>query len=546
VFFLAYLRNELLRRRARTILTLLGLAVGVALVITISSLSRGLDEAQATALDPLSSIGTDLTVTRTPDETAGPFGAREVFQANSTVMTDLSKLGKPGDHFVHDFFLPGEQLTISSRQAQQIAELPGVESVAQGLMLLAVHQEGTVPKIVAKFQTGGEELRIDRPIKPLTAAELAKVQACVQKAGGQATPRGGRPEPGGVVPAPESFGALRKCLPERLERFRTTVRTPRETLRQVLDPPQTDIESRPYSIAGVDTRRQGMGIVTPGQVTSGRFLSPSGGREAIVGEAHAKSRGLKVGSKLNLNGTRFTVVGLVQPPLGGQSADVYLPLGQLQKLAGQKGAANVILVRAESSSDVANVQRQIEAVLPGADVASADEVADQISGSLVDAADLSHSLGLALSIAAALVAFLLAALLTLASVGKRVRELGTLKALGWTQRLVVRQVVGESFVQGVAGGVLGVLLGVAAAAAIGALGPTLSASATSGRDEGPFGLGEIAERTVISDVALTAPVAASVLLVGFGLALAGGLLAGAAGALRAARLRPADALRQVE
>jgi ABC-type antimicrobial peptide transport system permease subunit len=38
----------------------------------------------------------------------------------------------------------------------------------------------------------------------------------------------------------------------------------------------------------------------------------------------------------------------------------------------------------------------------------------------------------------------------------------------------------------------------------------------------------------------------SLLLLGFGIALAGGLIAGGAGAFRAARLRPADALRQVE
>src|SRR4029079_8224836 len=68
VFYLSYLRSELLRRKSRTILTLLGLAIGVALVITISSLSRGLDNAQADALDPLSSIGTDLTVTLQPQE----------------------------------------------------------------------------------------------------------------------------------------------------------------------------------------------------------------------------------------------------------------------------------------------------------------------------------------------------------------------------------------------------------------------------------------------------------------------------------------------
>ena len=105
MFYLRYLRAELLRRRGRTILTLLGLAVGVGLVIAISSLSKGLDDAQAATLDPLAGIGTDLTVTRkaTQDTGGGPFGAeRDVVEANQAVITDLSKLGKAGTHFVHD------------------------------------------------------------------------------------------------------------------------------------------------------------------------------------------------------------------------------------------------------------------------------------------------------------------------------------------------------------------------------------------------------------------------------------------------------------
>ena len=45
---------------------------------------------------------------------------------------------------------------------------------------------------------------------------------------------------------------------------------------------------------------------------------------------------------------------------------------------------------------------------------------------------------------------------------------------------------------------------------------------------------------------LDAPLSLEILVAGFLLALIGGLLAGAAGAFRAARLRPADALRAVE
>jgi ABC-type antimicrobial peptide transport system permease subunit len=99
----------------------------------------------------------------------------------------------------------------------------------------------------------------------------------------------------------------------------------------------------------------------------------------------------------------------------------------------------------------------------------------------------------------------------------------------------------------VAGGVIGIVLGLAVAAAIGAGGPTLSATSsttTSGSDF--FGLGAATARTATDDVALTAPVGVVVLLIGFAVAVLGGLAAGALGGWRAARMRPAEALRRVE
>jgi ABC-type antimicrobial peptide transport system permease subunit len=188
------------------------------------------------------------------------------------------------------------------------------------------------------------------------------------------------------------------------------------------------------------------------------------------------------------------------------------------------------------------VAKAIQKTLPGSHVASAKQVADSITGSLVDASNLSHTLGVALALVAAAAAFLTAALLALSSVAKRTRELGTLRALGWSKRLVVRQIVGESLVQGIAGGLVGVVLGIVVAQVFDVFAPTLTASSTAG---GSQVLG-LAARTVRTGVTLKAPLDVALLLLGFGLALAGGLIAGAAGALRAARLRPADALRAVE
>ncbi len=587
MFYLSYLRSELLRRKGRTILTVAGLSIGVALVIVISSLTRGLDHAQKTALDPLSSIGTDLTVTLSPqtqDTSGGAFGGgggggfaggggggfgagRELIQANASAITDLSKLGKPGTHFVQDFFLPGTQLTFPQSQASQISKLSGVSAVSTGLVLSGVHQEGTVPKIVAKLKAGGQRLTITGRVRfQPTQAEQDKIRACVEKlaaqnggtggtgaagggtgttgggAGGRLGGAGGR----GAAPGGGGFGftrgAFAQCLPPQFRNFRRTVTTPQQTIQQIVNPPQTNIKSSSYTIAGVDPSQPGIGLVTPSLLSSGHFFSGSGSDEALVADSYASRQGLKVGSKLDLDKTTFNVVGLVRPPLGGQTADVYVPLSQLQTLAGQKALANVILVRASSGTSVGAVQKQIEQLYPNAQVASAKDVADQISGSLVNASNLSHRLGVALEILAAVAAFLLAILLTLASVGKRVRELGTLKALGWKQRLVVRQVVGESLAQGAAGGLLGIALGIVGALAVGAFGVTLSAHSSVG---GAFGFGALA-RTASDTVKLDAPLSAEILVAGFLLALIGGLLAGAAGAFRAARLRPADALRAVE
>jgi ABC-type antimicrobial peptide transport system permease subunit len=565
MFFVRYARSELTRRRGRTIVTVSGLALGVALVIVIASLTRGLDEAQDKALDPLASIGTDLTVTLAPEEgsgggfgSGGGGGGREVVQANSSVITDLSKLGKPGQKFTHTFFLPGTQLTFSRSQASQVATVDGVAATASGLILTAVHQSGTVPKIVAQIKAGGQEVRVNREIPRPTEAEFQKMQACLKAKGIEIGPAGGARQDGGapngqgglgspnrqVGPAGGNRGAFADCLPERLRRFRATITTPEQTLRQVVDPPQTDITSSTYTIGGVDLTQTDIGIVTPALVTKGAFLEKSG--QALVTQTHASREGLKVGSKLDLNGTKFIVVGIVRAPLGGQTADVYVPLAQLQRLSSQKGQVNVVLVRASSGDDVASVQQNIETQFPRAQVASARDVADRISGSLVDAAKLSHRLGVALAVLAALTAFLIALLLTLSSVGTRIREIGTLKALGWKQRVVVRQILGESLAQGLAGGLIGVVLGIALAALIGAVGPTLTASSSTGGGSDFFGLGDATARTVTDQVALTAPVALTILLVGLLVAILGGLVAGAAGGWRAARMRPADALRQVE
>ena len=64
-----------------------------------------------------------------------------------------------------------------------------------------------------------------------------------------------------------------------------------------------------------------------------------------------------------------------------------------------------------------------------------------------------------LAIVVLLAAFLIAGLLTLSSVAKRVREIGSLRAIGWTRGEVVRQVMAETIGIGIVGGLIGVAIG---------------------------------------------------------------------------------------
>jgi ABC-type lipoprotein release transport system permease subunit len=262
---------------------------------------------------------------------------------------------------------------------------------------------------------------------------------------------------------------------------------------------------------------------------------------------YARQNGIGVGDETEIAGAKFEVVGLASAPLGGDASDVYVELGRLQALSDREGRINRIQVRADSAEAVAGLADQIQRQLEGAEVVTAADLVDRVGGSLEDADDLSSRLGTALALVALLAAFSIATLLTLSSVQKRIRELGTLKALGWRQRLIVRQVTGESLMTGALGGLLGAAIGIGGAAIIDAIGPTLEASVEAQPGTGfggPFGQGNVAAGR--TDVVLGAPVDAGLLLVAIALAIVGGLLAGAAGGLRAARLRPAEALRSAE
>jgi ABC-type antimicrobial peptide transport system permease subunit len=475
VFRLAYIGQELLRRRGRALLTALGLGVGIALVVAVTSLSRGLDRAQDEVFAPLAGVGTDLLVSRPIDLGDGNGGQgglaafatlpRDEQQAlqeeNEDAFVDPADLGKPGEQFVADSFLPATQLTFPDAVDRAIRTVPEVDEVGKALTVLLVHAEGKVPEQRGTGFSGG------------------------------------------------------------------------------------DVQIATATVAGVEAGRPALGLITPAQVKRGRFLKPGAKREVVLAESYAARRKLKVGSTLELDEHDFEIVGLARPPIGTQTADVYVDLPVLQRVADRKHRVNLLLVRAKRSSDIPALSKEIEKFAPGLQAASSRDLAKSVEGSLVGADDLRDRLATLLAIVALIASVGIAALLVLASVAKRTRELGTLRALGWSRRRVVGLVMGESAALGALGAAIGAGLGVGAAALTAELVPPLRAKAGQALDfSAIFGAG--GTKPVTAAIPLEAPVDTGLVALAAGLAIMAGLLAGGAGAIRAARLRPAEALRKLD
>jgi putative ABC transport system permease protein len=338
------------------------------------------------------------------------------------------------------------------------------------------------------------------------------------------------------------------------------------------------------SVDGTDVtgNAAALGPLSNAKLASGRTLSPADASSdvALVDSNYAKSSKLAVGGTVTLAKTKFTIVGIVSQSAASNPPDVYVPLARAQALGtasgkSLKGEVNTIYVAADSAANISTVSKSISGAMPKATVTNSDSLASDLTGSLSSASSLANNLGKWLAIAVLAAAFLLASLLTMSAVSRRVREFGTLKALGWTSRRVVGQVVGEALVIGVIGGVVGVGLGYLGSSLVGHFSHPLTAAvgATTGTATpggarafggapggGGFTGGGGGGNTAFAGrfraltaadthnvvVHLTAPVTLGAILAAVLLAVGGGLIAGSFGGWRAARLRPAMALARVE
>ncbi|MEV7147700.1 ABC transporter permease [Streptomyces sp. NPDC093084] len=496
--FFTYLRRELRRRRKAALVVASGLALGIALVIVVNSVSNGMGKAQDKVLQSLYGLGTDMTVTKAASASTGD-SQRPRFNF------DAQNNGSSGTQSSDRVMVQGFT-TLASTTVTKVGDQKGVATAVGGLNL-------NVVKISGQFTRG----------------QFQQNPGSGGNGGGFGRNGGGSGQPQGEV---RGGGA------------------------------NFDVNS--YTVYGTDVSRTDIGPLTSSKITSGRTFktTETDAKVLVADSAFAKEKKYKVGSTVTVNKVKYTIIGIATADSGDAAANLYMPLKQAQTLADEKDKVTTIYVKATDSQQIAAVKSTIQKNVSGTTVTTSADLADTVSGSLSTASSLATNVGKWLSIAVLVAAFLVAGLLTSSAVSRRVREFGTLKALGWKSRRVTGQVIGEAMVNGLVGGALGIALGLAGAYVVTEISPTLDGSLGGGGGgsavRGPgggggfggggggFGGGPGRQTAKTLEVALTAPVSVTTIAVAVGLAVAGGLIAGAFGGWRASRLRPADALRRVE
>jgi putative ABC transport system permease protein len=182
----------------------------------------------------------------------------------------------------------------------------------------------------------------------------------------------------------------------------------------------------------------------------------------LLGANAAKNLAADVGDTVVIEDREFTVSGIYQTGRLYEDAGAYAPLPVVQEIAGKTGVVTAVFVHLEPGADPEQVGKAIEDRVPG--VASILDVGDY--GKVDQGIQMLDAANLAISVLAVGIGAIGVMNTMVMSVFERTREIGILRAVGWSGRRILRMIIGESLLLCVIAAVVGSAVGVLATRAI--------------------------------------------------------------------------------
>ena len=308
--------------------------------------------------------------------------------------------------------------------------------------------------------------------------------------------------------------------------------------------------SRPvYTITGVCLNSTFIDeySILPTDITDGYNLEEGDSGVLIMSLNLSEYYSVSVGDKIDIYGESFTIVGIYDSTEQGTTGTrtVYMNITDLQRITDNTGNVSRLDLYAEDTSHVDSIAEVIQTAYSDLYVTTYSDRMATYETMLENAeSSVSQTQSVAFEeILIAIVATSVIVLFTmLYTVRERTKEIGILKAIGFSNWNVMSQFMLEGMLLSVMAGLVGTVIGIVGAPVISSLLlPSVSSSVFSTSSQG-FGSQPVNFGTALSQ-SVTAAATPQTLLLGFGAVVLLGAFGSLYPAWRASRTSPMEALR---
>jgi len=303
-------------------------------------------------------------------------------------------------------------------------------------------------------------------------------------------------------------------------------------------------DGHPTIITGLDPDITGIGPIKPNynkgeccEIIEGRYLQNTDTYTAVVDKEFAASEDLKVGSKIDIGGKDFEVVGVINTGRTARiaGAQVFIPINTAQQIVNKGNIYTTVFIKISSQADPKIVEEKIKTAV-GEEVTittSADFLAT-VAG--MSAMTKTMAVGISLIVIILVTLFVIKS--SLASVYERKKEIGIMKAVGWRDRDVVKLITIENIIQSLIAGIIGCFIAYI-------ITYLFVMNANFAIPESIASFPACASSTLSTDLIVNVAFSPYLILIGISAAVILGILAGYAGSKRISSLLPNEALREL-